>query len=75
MRQCANFGVSVFLRLRAVCDDLENYLNVPSPLTEDTTIALDVETIECASLDANMEVEEIVVEGGTLTITSDSTVQ
>ena len=45
---------------------------------EDTTITLTVDVIECEGLDANtnsMEVEQIVVEGGTLTIASDDTVQ
>eukprot|EP00904_Undaria_pinnatifida_P010736 jgi/Undpi1/6793/HiC_scaffold_21.g09269.m1 len=63
---------------RAACDALDNYLDVPSPLTEDTTITLTVDVIECEGLDADtnsMEVEQIVVEGGTLTIASDDTVQ
>ena len=63
---------------RAACDDLDTYLNVPSPLTGDTTITLDVETIDCPSLDGGLngvEVEEIIVEGGTLTIASDNNVQ
>lgn len=63
---------------RAVCDDLETYLTVPSPMTGDMTITLDVDTIECPTLDGELngwEVEEIIVEGGTLTIASDSTVQ
>lgn len=63
---------------RAICDDLENYLSVPSPLTGDTTITLGVEIIECPSLDGGLngvEVEEVVVEGGTLTIASDNNVQ
>lgn len=73
----AHVGVSAahcFL-IRAVCEDLENFLNVPLPLTGDTTITLDVGTIECLPLEASIEVEEVIVEGGTLTITSDSTVQ
>lgn len=64
--------------IRAACDALDNYLDVPSPLTEDTTITLNVDVIECEALDADsnpMEVEQIVVEGGTLTIESDNTVQ
>lgn len=63
---------------RAACDALENYLDVPSPLTGDKTIALSVEVIECEHLDVDsntMEVEQVVVEGGTLTIQSDNTVQ
>eukprot|EP00904_Undaria_pinnatifida_P006338 jgi/Undpi1/2834/HiC_scaffold_14.g06211.m1 len=63
---------------RAACDALDNYLDVPSPLTEDTTITLSVGVIECEALDADtnpMEVEQVVVEGGTLVIASDSTVQ
>ena len=63
---------------RAACEALDNYLDVPSPLTEDTTIPLSVGLIECPALDANtnaLEVEQIIVEGGTLTIASDNTVQ
>ena len=63
---------------RAACDALDNNLNVPLPLTEDTTITLSVGVIECPALDADtnsMEVEQIVIEGGTLTIASDNTVQ
>lgn len=69
---------SVLFHHRATCDDLVNYLNVPSPLTEDTTITLTVDTIECEGLDVNdnvLELEQIVVEGATLTIASDYTVQ
>lgn len=65
----------LILRLRAVCDDLENFLNVPFPLTEDTTITLDVGVIACASPNEGLAVEHVLVQGGTLTIASDSTVQ
>eukprot|EP00904_Undaria_pinnatifida_P010733 jgi/Undpi1/6790/HiC_scaffold_21.g09267.m1 len=74
----ALLALSAFPTARAACDALDNYLDVPSPLTEDTTITLTVDVIECEGLDANtnsMEVEQIVVEGGTLTIASDDTVQ
>ena len=66
------------LHYRAACDALDNYLDVPSPLTEDTTIALSVGVIECPALGADtsaMEVEQIVIAGGTLTIASDNTVR
>ena len=66
------------LHHRAACDALDNNLNVPLPLTEDTTITLSVGVIECPALDADtnsMEVEQIVIEGGTLTIASDNPVQ
>ena len=65
------------LHYRADSNALDNYLDVPSPLTEDTTITLSVGVIECPALDANtnaLELEEIIVEGGTLTIASDNTV-
>ena len=66
------------LRLRAACDALDNYLDVPTPLTEDMTIALSVGLIESPALDAHtisLELKQIVVEGGTLTTASDDTVQ
>ena len=66
------------LRYREACDALDNYLDVPTPLTEDTTITLIVGLIESPALDANtisLELKQIVVEGGTLTIASDDTVQ
>ena len=65
------------LHHRAVCDDLDMFLDVPSPLTEDTTISLNVGGIECELIETD-DIEElttIVVEGGTLTIASDNTVQ
>eukprot|EP00904_Undaria_pinnatifida_P010734 jgi/Undpi1/6791/HiC_scaffold_21.g09268.m2 len=74
----ALLALSALPTARAACDALDNYLDVPSPLTEDTTITLTVDVIECEGLDADtnsMEVEQIVVEGGTLTIASDDTVQ
>eukprot|EP00904_Undaria_pinnatifida_P008917 jgi/Undpi1/5155/HiC_scaffold_19.g08506.m1 len=63
---------------RAICDDVDMYLNVPSPLTDDTTITLTVASIECEIMNPDTnptQVTEIVVEGGTLTINSDDTVQ
>ena len=63
---------------RAICDDVDMYLNVPSPLSEDTTITLTVASIECEIMNPDTnptQVTEIVVEGGTLTINSDDTVQ
>jgi len=53
------------------------FLDVPSPLTEDTTISLNVGGIECELIETD-DIEElttIVVEGGTLTIASDNPVQ
>ena len=66
---------------RAACDALDNYLDVPSPLAGDTTITLSVGVIECdprgvdSSTTLDVEVEQVVIEGGTLTIKSDNTVQ
>ena len=54
------------------------FLDVPSPLTGDTTISLSVGVLECEIMDPDTNPEEvtaIVVEGGTLTIASDNTVQ
>ena len=54
------------------------FLDIPSPLTGDKTIILNVGVIECEIIEGDRsaeEVETIVVEGGTLTIASDNTVQ
>ena len=59
---------------RAVCDDVDMFLDVPSPLTGDTTINLSVGVIECEILFTDTSPQTIVVEGGTLTIASDNTV-
>lgn len=64
--------------VRAVCDDVDMFLDVPSPLTGDTTITLSAGVIKCDTLNADIYPEEvtiIVVEGGTLTIVNDNTVQ
>ena len=66
------------LHHRAVCDNLDMFLDIPSPLTGDKTIILNVGVIECEIIEGDRsaeEVETIVVEGGTLTIASDNTVQ
>lgn len=65
-------------RNRAVCDDVDKFLDVPFPLTEDRTIDLSVGVIECEIMDPDTNPEEVTtieVEGGTLTIRSDKTVQ
>ena len=72
------FSSFSLLRHRAVCDDLDMFLDVPSPLTGDKTINLDVEVIECETMVTGPDRDEVpvvVVEGGTLTIASDNTVQ
>ena len=54
------------------------FLDIPSPLTGDKTINLDVEVIECETMVTGPDRDEVpvvVVEGGTLTIASDNTVQ
>lgn len=66
------------LHHRAVCDDLDNFLDVPSPLTGDKTITVSVGVIECeiqGRQTSSRDVPTIVVEGGTLTVASDDTVQ
>ena len=65
-------------RHRAVCDDVDMFLDVPFPLTGDKTIDLSAGVIQCEIMDPETnpsEVTTIAVEGGTLTIKSDDTVQ
>ena len=54
---------------RAECDDLRSALS--SPLSGDTTLELPGDT-DCPILD-NGDLEEFVVDGGTLTLTGPST--
>ena len=54
------------------------FLDVPFPLTGDKTIDLSAGVIQCEIMDPETnpsEVTTIAVEGGTLTIKSDDTVQ
>lgn len=64
---------------RAACDDIDQYLNVPSPMTGDMEINLDaVSVIECKEFESDIggtALEQVVVSGGTLTLTSASTVR
>ena len=65
-------------RHRAVCDDVDMFLDVPSPLTGDLTISLSVGVLQCEIMDPDTNPEEVttvVVEGGSLTIASANTVQ
>ena len=59
----------VSCHVRAECDDL---LNLSLPLAGDTTLKLSSAAIDCTILEDN-ELEEFVVEGGTLTLTGPST--
>lgn len=54
---------------RAECDDL---LNLSLPLSGDTTLKLSSAAVDCTIL-ADNELEEFVIEGGTLTLTGAST--
>lgn len=54
---------------RAECDDL---LNLSLPLSGDTTLKLSSAAVDCTILEDN-ELEEFVIEGGTLTLTGAST--
>lgn len=54
------------------------FLDVSSPLIGDKTINVNVGVIECEFIERDRDADElvtIVVEGGTLTIASDNTVQ
>lgn len=56
-------------RVRAECDDL---MNLSLPLSGDTTLELSSAAIECPIL-ADNELEEFIIDGGTLTLTGPST--
>lgn len=54
---------------RAECDELQN---LSLPLSGDTTLELSSDAVDCAILEDN-ELEEFIIEGGTLTLTGTST--
>ena len=54
---------------------MSDYLDVPVPLGSDTVIELDARRVDCPALEEDEELPEVVVSGGTLTLTSDSTVR
>lgn len=60
---------------RSACDDVNDYLDVPVPLTGDTTIGLDVEAIECPVSAEEDDLDEIIVSGGALTISASTAVR
>ena len=67
---CVGYATcAVSCHIRAGCDDL---LNLSLPLAGDTTLELSSAAIDCTILEDN-ELEEFVVEGGTLTLTGPST--
>ncbi|CAM9699224.1 unnamed protein product, partial [Laminaria digitata] len=55
--------------VRAECDDL---LNLSLPLSGDTTLELSSAAMDCTILEDN-QLEEFIIEGGTLTLTGPST--
>ncbi|CAM9113362.1 unnamed protein product [Ectocarpus sp. 8 AP-2014] len=64
----------------AACDDVDNYLGIPNPLTGDMEIDLEgVSSVECAEIetDAGNEIllEQIVIDGGSVTLKSSSYVR
>ena len=55
---------------------MNDYLDVPVPLGSDTVIELDVVQLECPAPQSSDELlAEVLVRGGALTLTSDSTVR
>ena len=56
-------------RDRAACDELQN---LPLPLSEDSILVLSSDAIDCAVVEDD-QLEEFVIEGGTLTLTGPST--
>lgn len=61
--------------------DIDQYLDIPSPMTGDVEINLDaVDTIECVEIEVAGEananlLETVIVDGGTLTLKSSSSVR
>ena len=65
----------VLLSRSSLCEDVNDYLDVPVPLGSDTVIDLDVRLVDCPALEEDEELPEVIVRGGTLTLRSDSTVR
>ena len=71
----------VHTTLSAACVDIDQYLDIPSPMTGDMEINLDgVDTIACVEIQVPGEaepnlLETVIVDGGTLTIKSSSSVR
>ena len=66
----------VLLSRSSLCEDVNDYLDVPVPLGSDTVIELDVVQLECPAPQSSDELlAEVLVRGGALTLTSDSTVR
>ena len=64
-----------FVSRSSLCDDVSDYLDVPVPLGSDTVIELGVGRVDCPALEEDENLPEVVVSGGTLTLTSHSTVR
>eukprot|EP00904_Undaria_pinnatifida_P009397 jgi/Undpi1/5588/HiC_scaffold_2.g00864.m1 len=68
---CALMALASLSSARSLCDDVQSYFDIPVPLDGDMEIDLDVLSIECeANGELPDELDEIIVQGGTLTITS-----
>lgn len=70
--------VSLIMRSSSLfCDDVNDYLDAPVPLGSDTVIELDdFGQLECPTPQSGSEeLAEVLVRGGTLTLSSDNTVR
>ena len=66
----------IFGSFSLVCEDVNDYLDVPFPLESNSVIELDVVQLECPAPQSSDELLAVVrVRGGALTLTSDSTVR
>ncbi|CAN0069892.1 unnamed protein product [Scytosiphon promiscuus] len=69
--------LAVASKSRAACDDIDQYLSIPSPLTEDIVLDLDdVSEIVCEEIDDDgQSLEEVIVDGAyTVTLRSSNNV-
>lgn len=60
----------------ALCEDINEYLDIPYPMEGDMEIVLDdVDTIACPEFDDSDGMEEVIISGGTLTLKSANNVR
>lgn len=57
------------------CEDVNDYLDIPVPLESDTLIELDIIRVDCPEAEDDEDLPEVIVSGGTLTISADTTVR
>lgn len=52
------------------CNAIDQHLGIPNPMTGDMNLVLGVPSVACPDPEEDALIEEIVVQGGTLTISS-----